>query len=124
MTEVNKFQDWVLSKTPELTKSRSIKKVRKTIDRKVKELKKKIKDVFDIAIKFTPKEEEVAFKGYLKTYTVDGEKGIDPKVFLNRIKPKVLKLIRGKDKPIKLKFMFYVNLPRKTWYWSDRYEFG
>ena len=67
MTEVNKFEDWVLSKTPELGKNRSNKKVRKRINKKVKELKKKIKDAFDVAIKFTPKEEEAALKGYLKT---------------------------------------------------------
>ena len=78
MTEVNKFEEWVLSKIPELSKNRSNKKVRKRLNRKVKELKKKIKDSFDVAIKFTPKEEEAALKGYLKTYMVGGEKGIDP----------------------------------------------
>ena len=35
-----------------------------------------------------------------------GEKGIDPKVFINKIKPKELKLIKGKNKPIKVKFIF------------------
>ena len=50
----------------------------------------------------------------MKTYKVGGEKGIDPKVFLIKIKSKVLKLIRGKDKPIKLKFMFLCKFTKEN----------
>ena len=35
MTEVNKFEDWVLSKVPELTKNKSNKNVRKRINKKI-----------------------------------------------------------------------------------------
>ena len=59
MTEVNKFEEWVLSKAPELGKSSSNKKVIKRINKKVKELKKKIKNEFDKATEFTPKDHEV-----------------------------------------------------------------
>ena len=52
MTEVNKFEDWVLSKVPELVKNSSNKKVRKRINKKVKDLKKNIKNACDVAIKF------------------------------------------------------------------------
>ena len=55
MFEVNKFEEWVLSKAPELGKNRSNKIVRKRINKKVKELKKKIKDEFDKAIEFIQK---------------------------------------------------------------------
>ena len=44
----------------------------------MKDLKKKKKNAFDVVIKFTPKEEETALKGYLKTYIVGREKGMDP----------------------------------------------
>ena len=68
-----------------MAKSSSNKKVIKRINRKVKELKKKIKNEFDKAIEFDPKEHEAVLKGYLKTYKIDGKKSINPKVFLIRI---------------------------------------
>ena len=44
-------------------------------------------------------------KGYLKTYRIEGQEGYDPKTFINTIKPKVLNLINGQEKPAKVKFI-------------------
>ena len=44
---------------------------------------------------------------------IDGKEGIDPKTFIVRIKPNVLKLIRGKEKPSKVKFNFVFNFTKE-----------
>ena len=96
-----------------MAKSSSNKKVIKRINRKVKELKKKIKDEFDKAMELAPREGEAVLKGYLKAYWIDGKEGIDPNTFIVRIKPNGLKLIRGKEKPIKLKFNFACSFTKE-----------
>ena len=63
---------------------------------------------------FTLKEQETAMKGYLKTYRIDGQKGYDPKMFINKIKPKVIDLINQKKKPIKVKFILTCKLMKKS----------
>ena len=55
--------------------------------------------------RFTPKEQKTALKGYLKTYRIDGRRGYDPNTFIINIKPKVLNIIKSKQKPIKVKFI-------------------
>ena len=50
-------------------------------------------------------ERETALNGYLKVYRINGSRGYDPLRYLNKIKSKVIDLIRQKKKPIKVKFM-------------------
>ena len=69
--DVNEFTDWVLSQIPKPVKKRATKKV--------KQLKKKVEGVFEEIIQFKPNEYEKAFKRFLKTYRVKGQKGYDPK---------------------------------------------
>ena len=45
---------------------------------------------------------------------VGGEKGMDPKVFIINIKPKVLKLIKGKNKSNKVKFIFLCKFTKEN----------
>ena len=101
--EINKFADWILSYIPE--------PIKKTVDKRVNKLKKKINRIFNrIEIDYlkllNPKLQEAALRGYLKTYRIDGQKGYDPKSFINNIKPKVVNLINQQKKPIKIKFIF------------------
>ncbi|EDO44190.1 predicted protein [Nematostella vectensis] len=98
-SELDKFADWVLSYVPE--------PVKKTVDKRVKRLKEKIKRIpEETEGRFTPKEQRTALKGYLKTHGIAGQEGYDPKTFIANIKPKVLKLIDRQKKPIKVKFIF------------------
>ena len=62
--------------------------------------------IFNRLERFTHKERQTALKGYLKTFRVDGQKGLDPQTFIANIKPKVIDLINQQKKPIKTKFIF------------------
>ncbi|EDO34875.1 predicted protein [Nematostella vectensis] len=102
-SELDKFADWILSYVPEPIK----KTVKEDADKRVKRLKERIKRLHEEAEdRFTPKEQQTALKGYLKTHGIAGQRGYDPKTFIARIKPKVLELISQQKKPIKVKFIF------------------
>ena len=62
----------------------------------------------------TPKEYESAIMGYLKSYRIDGQKGYDPKTFINKIKQKVLNLINQQKKSIKVKFILTCKLIKES----------
>ena len=62
----------------------------------------------------TPNERETALMGYLKTYRIDGQKGYDPKTFINKIKQKVFDLINKKKKPLKVKFSLTCKLIKES----------
>ena len=138
--EINKFADWILSYIPE--------PIKKTVNKRVDDLKKKVDRLFKIkneesttdlinkniseltnnkptkpkkqvnmsesvrdelnerGNQLTPKQNQTALRGYLKTYRIDGQKGYGPKIFINKIKQKVLDLINKQKKPIKIKFIF------------------
>ena len=91
-----KFTDWILSLTPE--------NIKKNVKKRVERQKEKLNRIFK---SLTPKEMETALEGYLKTYRIDGQKGYDPKTFINKIKQKVIDLInqKKKKKSIKVKFI-------------------
>ncbi|EDO35142.1 predicted protein [Nematostella vectensis] len=102
-SELDKFADWILSYVPEPIK----KTVKEAADKRVERLKERIKRLHEeVEDRFTPKEQQTALKGYLKTHGIAGQRGYDPKTFIARIKPKVLELIGRQEKPIKVKFIF------------------
>ena len=75
VTDVDKFTEWVLEQIPELLRQRTT--------QKVNALNKKVKGLFDEIERFKPKEREQAFKGFLKTYSIEGKRGYDPKNFFD-----------------------------------------
>ena len=75
VTDVDKFTEWVLGQIP--------KPVKKRATQKVNALNKKVKGLFDEIERFKPKEREQAFKGFLKTYSIEGKRGYDPKNFFD-----------------------------------------
>ena len=95
--KINKFSDWLISFVPET--------IRSTVYEKADKLKNDIKQLFNQAEKFEPKQKETALKGYLKTFRIDGVDGVDPKTFIRNSKTKILNLIKQQKKTIKLKFI-------------------
>ena len=53
--------------------------------------------------KFKPREREAILKGYMKTFRIDGQKGVDDHTFINNIKDNLKDLINSQNKPIKIK---------------------
>jgi len=96
--EINKFSDWILSHVPE--------PIKKAVNKRVDSLKEEVNRIFMRGERLVLKEQQTALKGYLKTYRIDGQKGIGYKQFISKIKPKVLDLINQQKKPVKVKFIY------------------
>ena len=104
---INKFADWLYSYVPE--------PVRNITNEKVNKLKNKINQIFKrLETEFKIEEKEMALKGYLKSYRINGVSGYDPKKFISSIKPKVLDFIKQQKKPIKLKFIFTCTFQKEN----------
>ena len=104
---INKFADWLYSCVPE--------PVRNITNEKVNKLKNKINQIFKrLETEFKIEEKEMALKGYLKSYRINGVSGYDPKKFISSIKPEVLDFIKQQKKPIKLKFLFTCTFQKEN----------
>ena len=104
---INKFADWLYSYVPE--------PVRNITNEKVNKLKNKINQIFKrLETEFKIEEKEMAMKGYLKSYRINGVSGYDSKKFISSIKPKVLDFIKQQKKPIKLKFLFTCTFQKEN----------
>ena len=79
--------------------------MRKTANEKVKKLRNDVKRIFKQAEKFHPRQKETAFKGYLKTYRIDGVESHNTNTFITNSKLRTLNVIKQQKKPIKLKFI-------------------
>ena len=101
---INKFADWFYSYVPE--------PVRNITNEKVNKLKNKIFKRLETEFKI--EEKEMALKGCLKSYRINGVSGYDPKKFISSIKPKVLDFIKQQKKPIKLKFIFTCTFKKEN----------
>ena len=101
---INKFADWLYSYVPE--------PVRNITNEKVNKLKNKIFKRLETEFKI--EEKEMALKGCLKSYRINGVSGYDPKTFISSIKPKVLDFIKQQKKPIKLKFIFTCTFKKEN----------
>ena len=101
LRKINKFSDWLISFVPET--------IRNTVNEKADKLKNDIKQLFNRAEKFEPKQKETALKGYLKTFRIDGVDGVDPKTFIRNSKTKIHNLIEQQKKPINLEIKFILT---------------
>ena len=85
--EIDKFADWIISHVPE--------PIKKTVNKRVDSLKETVNRIFKRYDNLTPKEHKTAIKGYFKTFRVDGVNGVDPKTFMERVKSRVIDLIKS-----------------------------
>ena len=104
---INKFADWLYSYVPEPDRNITNEKVNK-LKNKINQIFKRLETEFKIEVK------EMAMKGYLKSYRINGVSGYDPKKFISSIKPKNLDFIKQQKKPIKLKFLFTCTFQKEN----------
>ena len=72
------------------------KNIVKKIPPKLKELKEKIKNIFEEEKEFEVKEGESALKRFVRQFTIDGKSGFGPREFLEAVKNLVLEILRKK----------------------------
>ena len=103
--QLNKFVDWILSYVPE--------PIQRTVNDRVEKLKAKVNEIFGRIDKRKPKAHESAINGYLKTFRIDGQEGVDDHTFINNTKANLRDLINSQKKPLETKCIFTSKF-RKT----------
>ena len=103
--EINKFADWIISQVPE--------PIKKTVNKRVDSLKETVNRIFKRYDNLTPREHKSAIKGYFKTFRVDGVNGVDPKTFMERVKSRVIDLIKSKGS-IKVKLILSIKFIKEN----------
>ena len=73
--QLNKFANQILPYVPE--------SVKRTVNQRVEKLEYKVNEIYEQirSDKFKPREHEVILKGYMKTFRIDGQKGVDDHTF-------------------------------------------
>ena len=117
---INRFTGWLLNYIPEPIKS--------AVNERVENLKERVNSIFrrqedhqepieDVNSpeedNLTPREHKTAIKGYFKTFRVNGVDGMDEKMFMNNVKPRVINLIKSKGS-IKVKLILTVRFTKEN----------
>ena len=99
--KLNKFADWIMAYVPP--------EVRKPANKRINALKKIVNSIYNSGIK----KKATALKGYLTSYEIKGGSKTAPKTFMGYWKGAVLKFLREKEKPIKVKMILVCEFYKK-----------
>ena len=94
----NRFADWIVNLVPE--------PIRRRVDRRIGRLRTEMENMYaryrGIQL---PRRTEAPLRGYLNTYRIDGQRGYDQTTFVQYARPRMMRLLRGKQRPIKMKLI-------------------
>ena len=94
----NRFADWIVNLVPE--------PIRRRVDRRIGRLRTEMENIYaryrGIQL---PHRTEAPLRGYLNTYRIDGQRGYDQTTFVQYARPRMMRLLRGMTRPIKMKLI-------------------
>ena len=94
----NRFADWIMNLVPRRERGR--------VDRRIGRLRTEIGNIYaryrGIQL---PHRTEAPLRGYLNTYRIDGQRGYDQTTFIQYARPRMMGLLRGMQRPIKMKLI-------------------
>ncbi len=108
--QLNKFADWIISYVPQ--------EVKKPFNKRVEDLKNTVNNIYNSIKKETGNEQtsikkmKSALKGYVSTYRIEGEKGVDYKIFLDKKRDVFKSIINKIEKPIKMNMVLSESYKR------------
>ena len=94
----NRFADWIVNLVPA--------PIRRRVDRRIERLRSEMEDIYARyrGIRL-PRRTEAPLRGYLNTYRIDGQRGYDQTTFVQYARPRMMRLLRGMTRPIKMKLI-------------------
>ena len=94
----NRFADWIVNLVPE--------PIRRRVDRRIGRLRTEMENIYaryrGIQL---PHRTEAPLRGYLNTYRIDGQRGYDQTTFVQYARPRMMRLLRGMTRPLKMKLI-------------------
>ena len=94
----NRFADWIVNLVPA--------PIRRRVDRRIERLRSEMEDIYARyrGIRL-PRRTEAPLRGYLNTYRIDGQRGYDQTTFVQYARPRMMRLLRGMTRPMKMKLI-------------------
>ena len=93
----------------------NVKEIPKSVSPNLKQLKKKIDDIYKKIKIFEVKESDSALRNFAKVYTIDGKEGIDPQSFMDGVRENMTELLRNnRDTKVKLILKCYMISEQKN----------
>ena len=94
----NRFADEMMAYIP--------RPMRRRVNRRIGRLRREIGNIYQryYGIRL-PHRTEAPLRGYLNTYRIDGQRGYDQTTFIQYARPRMMRLLRGMQRPIKMKLI-------------------
>ena len=94
----NRFADWIVNLVPT--------QMRRRVDRRIGRLRTEMENIYERyrGIQL-PHRTEAPLRGYINTYRIDGQRGYDQTTFAQYARPRIMELLRGMQRPIKMKLI-------------------
>ena len=94
----NRFADWIMDYVPE--------PMRRRVNRRIERLSREIRNIYQRYDRLQLYRREAPLRGFLNTYRINGERGYDQRTFTQYIRPRVIKFLSERKKPLKMKLIF------------------
>ena len=94
----NRFADWIMNLVP--------RRDRRRVDRRIGRLRVEMENIYSRyrGIQL-PHRTEAPLRGYLNTYRIDGQREYDQTTFVQYARPRMMRLLREMQRPIKMKLI-------------------
>ena len=94
----NRFANWIMNFVP--------RRVRRRVNRRIERLRSEIRNIYQRYDRLQLYRREAPLHGFLNTYRINGERGYDQRTFTQYIRPRVIRFLDERKKPIKIKLIF------------------
>ena len=112
----NRFADEMMAYVP--------KRVRKKVKKRVEKLKREIEEIYARYDRLKLYQREAPLRGFLRTHRIDGGGGFDQNTFTQYIRPRVVRFLSEKDKPLQVKFIFTAKFKKGVSEEDMTYNYG
>ena len=79
---------------------------RRIVRRRIERLRIEIRNIYQRYDRLKLYRIETPLRGFLNTYRINGERGYDQRTFTQYIRPRVIKFLSERKKPLKMKLIF------------------
>ena len=100
----NRFADWIINFVPRPR--------RRVVNRRIERLRREIGRLYARYDRHQIVERERALGGFLRTHRIDGVRGYGQRDFTHYIRPRVVRFLKDRKKPYKVKFLLHCNFKK------------
>ena len=93
----SRFADWIIDLVPV--------RMRRRVNERIGRLRGEIRNIYQRYDRLQLYRREAPLRGYLTTHRIDGQRGYDQRTFTQYIRPRVIRFLDEREKPLKMKLI-------------------